>query len=145
MTSKKTKPKTNKIQWENWNIKEQEYLQEKKSNKSAGKFGNFVVSEEYDDEAGEGIMMGDFGPTNIITPFGAFPASSMLKPTDRWDCWVAHTNFSITNGMANLINKNVEGVAALNILDKYTFCVGISKCFKSRDVMNDIVNKLGAS
>lgn len=142
--TKKIKAKlkaANKITWENWNVKEQEHLQEKKSNTGRGKFADFIIEDEEDAEA---ISMGDFGlNSNIMTPFGVFPVSSMLKPTDRWDCWIAHTNFSITNGMANIINKSVDGVAALNILDKYTFCIGISKCFESRDVMNDIGVKLG--
>ena len=140
--TKKIKSK-NKISWENWNTKEHEFLQEKNSNDSSikGKFGEFIVDDE--DEV---VSMGDFGlQGNIITPFGAFPISSMFKPSDRWDCWIAHTNFSITNGMANKINKEVDGVAALNILDKYTFCVGISKSFESRLVMNDISFKLGST
>jgi len=140
--TKKIKSK-NKISWENWNTKEHEFLQEKNSNDSSikGKFGEFIVDDE--DEV---VSMGDFGlQGNIITPFGAFPIYSMFKPSDRWDCWIAHTNFSITNGMANKINKEVDGVAALNILDKYTFCVGISKSFESRLVMNDISFKLGSA
>ena len=140
MTNKKlVKKSVNKITWENWNTKEQEHLQEKKSNKGSGKFGNFIVSEEYEDGDEDGVMMGDFGlNNNIVTPFGVFPTSSMLKPTNRWDCWVAHSNFSITHGMANVINKSVEGVAALNILDRYTFVVGVPRQFDCGAVMRNI-------
>jgi hypothetical protein len=133
--TKKTKVKSNKITWENWNAKEQEHLQEKKSNTGRGKFADFIV----DEEDAEAISMEDFGlNNNIMTPFGVFPVSSMLKPSDRWDCWVAHANFSITNGMANVINRNVEGVAALNILDRYTFVVGVPRQFEWREVRLNI-------
>ena len=32
----------------------------------------------------------------IHTPLGFFPIDSHLKPSDRWDCRVGHTNFEIT-------------------------------------------------
>ena len=29
----------------------------------------------------------------LYTPIGPYPEESMLKPSDRWDCWIGYTNF----------------------------------------------------
>ncbi len=38
-------------------------------------------------------------PKLLHTPLGLYPADSMFKPSDRWDCWIGLTNFSITNSI----------------------------------------------
>ena len=52
----------------------------------------------------------------LYTPIGPYPEESMLKPSDRWDCWIGYTNFPVTNNSSKILNKEVEGIEALKIL-----------------------------
>ena len=45
-------------------------------------------------------------PKVLYTPYGLFAAESMLKPSNRWDCWFCYTSFDITNTMV----KNIEEI-----------------------------------
>lgn len=131
-----------KIQWESWNEKEREHLSERKAredniNKTLNSMRgeSFEVDDENDDEGDS-----DFGLnySNVITPFGIFTVDSLLKPTDRWDCWLGHTNFTLTRSMVHKLNRDVEGIAALNILDKYTFCIGVARSFEISAVRKEV-------
>ena len=77
----------------------------------------------------------------LYTPLGAFPEESPMKPSDRWDCWVGHTNFSITNNIADAI-ENIEGVEALRILGRYSFFIGVGKLFDIKDVRTKMEKEL---
>ena len=57
----------------------------------------------------------------LYTPIGPYPEESMLKPSDRWDCWIGYTNFPVTNNISNTLNKDISGIEALKILGKYSF------------------------
>lgn len=124
-----------KIVWESWNEKEQITPEDKKS--------YYKPEEEYnafDDNADNMSNLHNFlsvDPNIIFTPFGEVPQMSQLKPSDRWQCWIGHTNFTITKDMANKM-KDVNGIAAIKIMDRYTFCVGIAKMFDSSRVKKDI-------
>jgi hypothetical protein len=80
-------------------------------------------------------------PKLLHTPLGFFPIDSALKPSDRWDCRVGHTNFEITQSVKQTLNS-IEGVEALKVLGRYTFFVGIAKMFKFKDVRVDIEKQL---
>lgn len=80
----------------------------------------------------------------LYTPIGPYPEESMLKPSDRWDCWIAYTNFPVTNKVSNLLNKDVDGIEALKILGKYSFFIGVAKLFDIADVRKEIEEKLCA-
>lgn len=123
----------NKISWENWNEKEKDHLENRRKKTNI----HDVVPNSFDDDE-DGVFFSFQQPTTIVTPFGMFSSDSMLKPSDRWDCWIGHTDFCITNWMANKLNKEVDGIASLNILDKYTLCVGIPRQFNSRTVIQNI-------
>ena len=69
----------------------------------------------------------------LYTPLGAYPEESQLKPSDRWDCWLAYTNFDITNDIAEII-EDIHGVEALRVLGRYSFFVGVGKLFDIKDV-----------
>ena len=77
----------------------------------------------------------------LHTPLGFFPIDSPLKPSDRWDCRVGHTNFEITQSVKNMLNS-IEGVEALKILGRYTFFIGIAAMFKFKDIRVDIEKQL---
>lgn len=77
----------------------------------------------------------------IYTPMGAYPEESHLKPSDRWDCWVAYTNFEITNNISDII-ENIDGVEALRVLGRYSFFVGVGKLFDIKDIRTDMEKEL---
>ena len=128
----KTNATNKKISWENWNEKEKDFLGTK-----SGKKLHDIIPNSFDDEDEDGPSF-TFSNSNIVTPFGVFSQDSMLTPSNRWNCWIGHTNFTLTDKIANKLNKEIEGVAALNILDRYTFVVGVSKQFDWRFVRQDI-------
>ena len=78
----------------------------------------------------------------LYTPIGPYPEESMLKPSDRWDCWIGYTNFPITNKISNTLNKSVEGIEALKILGKYSFFIGVAKLFDISEVRKNIEETL---
>ena len=55
--------------------------------------------------------------------------------------WIGHTNFDITPKVSDIIEK-IEGVEVLNIYTRYRFRIGIGHCFKDRNVMSFIQEKI---
>ena len=80
-------------------------------------------------------------PAVIYTPMGPYPEESLLKPSDRWDCWIGHTNFNITHHIASMIEE-AEGVEALTILGRYSFFIGVAALFDIKNVREEIEQKL---
>jgi hypothetical protein len=128
------------IAWEHWNSIEIEdpvtNLSEDKENEE----DNNDDTYDYSDNLNMLPIM-DTRPNFITTPFGQYPIESKLKPSDRWDCWIGHTNFTITDEIA-LIIEEVEGISALRIMDRYSFCIGVGKLFNIQSVRSDIENIL---
>jgi hypothetical protein len=54
-----------------------------------------------------------------------------------FDCWLGHTNFDLTHGMKDTLNK-VPGIEVLKIFSRYRFFVGIGEMFDFTEVRNDI-------
>lgn len=130
--------KSRKIAWENWNVLEEESLNNE----------HHLDEEEYieqDEESIEGmthlhpLMM--LGMRNIETPIGVFNENSLLKPSSRWDCWIGHTNFDITKNILDAI-ENTPGVEALKAMGRYSFFIGIAKLFNIKDVRKEIEETL---
>lgn len=67
--------------------------------------------------------------------------SNEIQLTTNFDCWIAHTNFDITETIKSIINK-VEGVEVLKIHSRYRFFIGIGKMFDFKEVRKEIENKL---
>lgn len=59
----------------------------------------------------------------------------------NFDCWVAHTNFNITEDIKNTVNK-IPGVEILKIHSRYRFFIGIGKMFNFSNVRQDIEKAL---
>lgn len=51
----------------------------------------------------------------------------------NFDCWMAHTNFDITNKIKDKLNK-IPGIEVLKICSRYRFFVGIGQMFDFKDV-----------
>jgi hypothetical protein len=123
------------IAWESWNELEKD---------SSGIPAEDLIEEEEESHFMDGMPMADLsigGPELLHTPFGHVPLNSKFKPSDRWDCWVAHTNFGITKHTLDKIGK-IDGVDAIRPLSRYSFCIGVGKLFKSMDVKEKIKNEI---
>ena len=72
----------------------------------------------------------------LVTPIGLLPMD-ILSNSEKFNFWIGHTNFDITSGVANVIEKS-NGVEILDIITRYRFRIGIGKIFTDRDVMKEI-------
>lgn len=124
-----------KILWESWNAK---IITEEDSDLKKEEESSYELTED-------SISPDIFIPVQsrlIHTPMGAYPEDSTLKPSDRWDCWIAHTNFPITGKILNTLNSEIDGIESLKIMGKYSFFIGVGKLFDIRDVRNQINEKI---
>ncbi len=80
-------------------------------------------------------------PRLVYTPLGVYPEESKMKPSDRWDCWMGHSNFDITNDIADKIEL-IDGVEALRVMGRYSFFIGVGKLFDIKDIRTDIEKEL---
>lgn len=128
-----------KIEWEHWNSKIEEIENQKKQVESEKPDDE----KEFEEERHFGIVgIDSFSNDSVYTPWGQFHKDNPLKPTDRYDCWIGHTNFQIGKGELYILNRKIPGIAALTILDRYTFCIGIARSFKFKDVRTQIEAKI---
>lgn len=128
-----------KIAWQSWNAlitqsiaEEQQMLEQLEEDfKSMG------------EQELPGILPMDvLQPKMMHTPLGVYPADSLLKPSDRWDCWLGHTNFDITKSIKDILLYDIDGIEALKILGRYSFFIGIPRLFDFKDVRINIEKKL---
>ena len=76
-------------------------------------------------------------PKLISTPLGIFQFHDKMNPLRQYDCWSGHTNFDITKGVQNSIEKT-QGVELLVIVSRYRFFLGVGKLFNFRNVRSRI-------
>lgn len=142
-----------RIAWESWGEKEKDWCKKNSSKKFGGSLDHDDDGEEDGDEeegykdggfAQDGLILGAIsgGGKNLYTPFGVYEPDCMLKPSDRWECWLGHANFPLTKKMGRILNKQIDGIAALSIIDGYTFCVGIAKMYDWALVRKEIEDKI---
>lgn len=130
-----------KIIWTSWNAVAEEYISSYHNDLKA-------AEEELQEMSQNQEMMPlipMFDRTQSIpmhTPWGVYSMDSLFKPSDRWDCWIGSTNFSITNGIQRVLRDEIEGIEALKILGRYTFVIGVPIAFEFKDVRVDIEKKL---
>lgn len=86
-------------------------------------------------------ILNEIKPQIIQTPWGTVSFDSVLKPSDRWDCWLGYTNFGLTHKISDKI-KTIEGVEAIKVMSRYTFCIGVGKLFEFSSVRKDIENAI---
>lgn len=71
---------------------------------------------------------------SLIVPKNFYETVSLMS---RFDCWIGHTNFNITNSIKNKLNE-VDGIEVLNIISRYRFFIGVGKMFEFTEVRKDI-------
>jgi len=129
-----------KIAWTSWNaISEEVLARELPPEIWPGDEVQATYLDSHEMDSPQEIFLNT--PKVIYTPMGPYPLESTLKPSDRWDCWIGHTNFDITNSIADKIEAS-DGVEALKIMGRYSFFVGIGKLFDIKDVRSTIENEL---
>lgn len=126
---------SNTIVWEYWNDKEKE-LCEKDFKENEEDF-----SLEKNNEFSP-ISFPSEGDDVVITPFFPVRKNSYFKPSDRWECWIGNMNFKIDQEFLKFLNLSVDGVACLNVLDTYTFALGVAKLFDFNSVRSQIERKI---
>lgn len=126
--------------WENWNEKEKDLVEPLMQDP-------FFIEDEGDESEqimskGDPLLpMLDIQQPVIHTPFGVVPSDSILKPSDRWQCWMGYTNFDLTHQVSDRM-KTINGVEALRVLSRYTFCVGVGRMFNFTSVRKEIENAI---
>ena len=128
----------NKIAWQSWNAVIEEYYS--KANE-IDILEELLMAQEMEEMPNMPIKFVDPAPRVIYTPYGAYPAESMMKPSDRWNCWLAYTSFDLTYTILEILEE-IEGIEAVKILGRYTFFIGIGKLFNPTDVRLNIENIL---
>lgn len=73
----------------------------------------------------------------LLTSMGMIPYNEHTDCSKIFNFWIGHTNFSISNRIANII-QDVEGVETLDIFTRYRFRVAFGKAFIDRDIINNI-------
>ena len=64
-----------------------------------------------------------------------------INIASNFDCWVAHTNFNLTEKIKNQLDR-IEGVELLKVYSRYRFLVGIGRMFDFKDVRRKIESKI---
>lgn len=105
-----------KINWEKYNINIQENEQ-----------------RDYDDDDDDSKKL----PTIVQTPFGVFKLNDSLNPFNRFNFWIANTNFNITNEVKDLMDI-MEGIEVFTVVSRYQFIVGIGRLFDERTIKQKI-------
>lgn len=138
------------VTWESWNSKVDQYLH-MISGPSIGEITNpenWSATNFEDSGQEESSFQGreEFIIQNpsLHTPIGIYPIDSILKPSDKWDCWLGYTNFPITYSIRNILNDEIEGIEALKICGKYTFFIGVGKMFEISEVRKQIISHICA-
>tara|TARA_Y100000385_G_scaffold291321_1_gene368579 strand:+ start:1606 stop:2223 length:618 start_codon:yes stop_codon:yes gene_type:complete len=123
--------------WKSWNVIEDNIIKDNVNfinNISGGEQATSFEPEpedQFDELASVSI------PLVVQTPIGVFPQDSFFLPSNRWDCWLGHTNFDITHNLQNKIEE-VAGVENLKTIGRYTFFVGVAPLFKMASVRREI-------
>ncbi len=83
-----------------------------------------------------GNRQGNWGPS-IVSPIGIIPLHESNLPSELYNFWMGHTNFTITHPLKAKI-KRVEGVEAINVFSRYRFRIAIGKHFRQDEVKKAI-------
>ena len=76
-------------------------------------------------------------PKLVTTPAGIFQLHDKMNVLSQFDCWMGYTNFDITEGVKEKIEKE-EGTELLIIISRYRFFVGVGKLFDFKNVRTKI-------
>lgn len=127
--------KAKEIAWESWNSKIAEIEEQEDDIELVDESEDIEIDGAAYSINPEMFLLGQ--SKMVHTPLGQYPNDSLLRPCNRWDCWIGHTNFDITKEIAEKIEV-VDGIEALKIMGRYSFFIGVAKMFDISDVRKDI-------
>jgi hypothetical protein len=78
----------------------------------------------------------------IVTPMGPVPFSPANCPSNTFNFWLGHSNFRITNKIAEMISQQ-NGIESVDIFSPHRIRIGVGKLFKPCDVMTNICQCVG--
>jgi len=125
---------TKQIKWQSFKDHLDEIL--KKSKEISREIFNTDDDDDDDDDVKEddgpapyednykGMKIEEFGPRLILPK----TISRDLSISVGHECWIGHTNFDITEDVAEILNK-CEGIELLRVAGRYTFIIGLGKYF----------------
>ena len=133
---------TNMIKWQSYKDHIDEVL--KKSQEVSSEIYNLSQGggdEELDEKYDGNSIMDDIDIDGHI-PF-LLPKSITrdLAISLFHECWIGYTNFNVDEEISTIINE-CPGVELLRISGRYTFIVGIGKCFKFSEIRENINKSL---
>ena len=120
------------IAWQSWNAIHEEKNEKKQEENNVPEDENSSLVH---------LLNSSDAEITVYSPWGMVLANHPLKPTDRWDCWIAHLDFRLTKNDLAILTK-VDGVASIIVMDPYSFCIGISKRFEFTNVKREIERKV---
>jgi len=115
---------THKIMWKKWTTKDKTVVDDG--------YDNDEYKEEYSDEP-QGMLMPMIMHSNE-------PINELLDE-DEFKFWLAHTNFTITAPIMDIIS-NIDGVEGLDIISRYRFRVAVGQLFSDIQVRENIHDEL---
>jgi hypothetical protein len=128
--------KTKKIGWQKYEDLIEQQIKSPLSGLLLGAMLPKLEEIEADEDAGSLLEQNE--PFVMAIPESL---SSEIQLTTNFDCWIAHTNFDITETIKSAINK-IEGIEVLKIHSRYRFFIGVGKMFDFKEVRKEIENRL---
>jgi hypothetical protein len=128
--------KTKKIGWQKYEDLIEQQIKSPLSGLLLGAMLPKLEEMEADEDAGSLLEQNE--PFVMAIPESL---SSEIQLTTNFDCWIAHTNFDITETIKSAINK-IEGIEVLKIHSRYLFFIGVGKMFDFKEVRKEIENRL---
>jgi hypothetical protein len=128
--------KTKKIGWQKYEDLIEQQIKSPLSGLLLGAMLPKLEEMEADEDAGSLLEQNE--PFVMAIPESL---SSEIQLTTNFDCWIAHTNFDITETIKSAINK-IEGIEVLKIHSRYRFFIGVGKMFDFKEVRKEIENRL---
>ena len=125
-----------KIAWEKWQHAPIEEPHD--SYEDTYHDGDENHDDDFDEAIAEGMLhngmiapyLSGFGfPQYVSTPIGPFLEDDPLNPSNMFDCWIAYTNFKLTEEDIDILVNQVEGIECFEQMTPYRFFVGIGKMF----------------
>jgi hypothetical protein len=79
----------------------------------------------------------------VATSMGYIPVAPYYQFNKRFEFWMGHTNFRITEDVADII-ENTAGVEILNIISRYQFQFSVGRLFTGTGVKAALLEALDA-
>ena len=105
---------------------------------------NLTLEDDEEDEEDEENYLAeeekDTSHLNIMLPITRQLIEDIAM-LSNFDCWIAHTNFDITQKIKDRLNC-IPGIELLKVCSRYRFFIGIGQMFDFKEVRSKIEESL---